>query len=49
MWEQGRLDEAVGWFRSAVALRPGSPVALMNLGVALSDQGAFDEALGFDA
>ena len=47
LWEQGRLDEAVRWFRPAVALRPDSAVALMNLGVTLSDLGAFDEALSF--
>ncbi len=33
------------WYREAVKLRPDSPQALMNFGVALSDLGEFDEAV----
>ncbi|MFO0840988.1 MAG: serine/threonine-protein kinase [Gemmataceae bacterium] len=40
-----RLEEAVGFYRAAVALRPRSPGAVLNVGVALSEQGKVDEAI----
>jgi serine/threonine protein kinase/tetratricopeptide (TPR) repeat protein len=42
--KQPRLDEAVGFYRAAVALRPQSPGAHLNLGRALADQGRHKEA-----
>jgi tetratricopeptide (TPR) repeat protein/serine/threonine protein kinase len=38
-------QEAVGFFRAAVALRPDSPGARVNLGKALHDIGRLDEAV----
>jgi serine/threonine-protein kinase len=40
------LEEAVRWYTGAVALRPDSPGAHYNLGVALADRGRIDEAMG---
>jgi serine/threonine protein kinase/Flp pilus assembly protein TadD len=40
-----RSSEAVGYFRTALALRPESPGAWLNLGTALDDAGRPDEAL----
>jgi tetratricopeptide (TPR) repeat protein/serine/threonine protein kinase len=40
-----QLDEAIGFFRAALALRPQSPGAHLNLGAALQDQGRLDEAI----
>jgi tetratricopeptide (TPR) repeat protein/tRNA A-37 threonylcarbamoyl transferase component Bud32 len=40
-----RTEEAVGFYRAAVALRPQSPGAHLNLGTALLDLGRTDEAL----
>jgi tetratricopeptide (TPR) repeat protein len=39
-----RLAEAIGYYRAAVALRPQSPGAHLDLGVALKTQGRLDEA-----
>jgi tetratricopeptide (TPR) repeat protein/serine/threonine protein kinase len=39
------LDEAIGFYRAAVALRPQSPGALLNLGNALRAKGKVDEAI----
>jgi serine/threonine-protein kinase len=39
------LDEALGCFWAAVALRPGSAPAHNNLGLALKDKGLVDEAI----
>jgi serine/threonine protein kinase/Flp pilus assembly protein TadD len=39
-----RLEEAVSYYIAAVALRPRSPGAHMNLGNALGDQGRLDRA-----
>jgi serine/threonine protein kinase/tetratricopeptide (TPR) repeat protein len=39
-----RVEEGIGFFRAAVALRPQSPGAHLNLGVALYDQGKLAEA-----
>jgi tetratricopeptide (TPR) repeat protein len=38
-------EEAVGFFRAAVAVRPDSPGARVNLGRVLSDIGRLDEAI----
>jgi serine/threonine-protein kinase len=40
-----QLEEAIGFFRAAVALRPGSYGTHVNLGRALSDKGDVDEAI----
>jgi serine/threonine-protein kinase len=40
-----QLEEAIGFYRAAVALRPQSPGALLNLGVALEGKGRWDEAI----
>jgi serine/threonine-protein kinase len=39
-----RLDEAIGFYRTAVALRPNSPGAHLNLGLALMEKGLPSEA-----
>jgi tetratricopeptide (TPR) repeat protein len=39
------LEEAIRYFSIAVALRPRSPAALVNLGLTLSDKGQVDEAI----
>jgi serine/threonine-protein kinase len=51
----GRLEEAVGYYRVALALRPGTPVVYNNLGTALQAQGdwsgamaAFQKAIALD-
>jgi tetratricopeptide (TPR) repeat protein len=41
----GKRDEATGYFRAALALRPNSPVLHLNLGTALLGQGRVDEAI----
>jgi tetratricopeptide (TPR) repeat protein len=41
----GRLDEALAAGRRALALNPGYPVALNNVGLVLFAQGKFEEAL----
>ncbi len=45
MQEQGRLEEAVAAFRTALILKPEFPEACYNLGNALSDSGRFEEAI----
>jgi tetratricopeptide (TPR) repeat protein len=40
-----QLDEAIAFYRVAVALRPGSPGARLNLGDALREQKKLDEAV----
>src|SRR5262249_37989827 len=40
-----RLDEAIGFYMAAVALRPQSPGAHVNLGNALLDKGRLEEAI----
>jgi tetratricopeptide (TPR) repeat protein len=40
-----QLDEGIGFYRAAVALRPHSPVAHNNLGGALWEKGRLDEAI----
>jgi superkiller protein 3 len=42
------LDEAVRFLTAAVALRPDSPGAHLNLGCALKAKGQFDEAIACD-
>jgi serine/threonine-protein kinase len=41
----GRPDEALGYFRAAIALRPQASVAYCGLGSALRDMGRVDEAI----
>src|SRR3954447_7941758 len=43
--EQGRLDEAVAAYRTAIELKPTYPEAHSNLGNALVEQGRLDEAV----
>jgi serine/threonine protein kinase/tetratricopeptide (TPR) repeat protein len=40
-----QVEEAIGYFRTAVALRPQSPGVYVNLGVALAKKGEIEEAL----
>ncbi len=40
-----RIDEAIGYLRTATALRPESPGAILNLGHALKHAGKTDEAI----
>ena len=44
LWEQGRPEHAVKFYRRALEIEPASFDTQMNLGVALSDLGQFDEA-----
>jgi tetratricopeptide (TPR) repeat protein len=44
-YEDGRLDEAVGRYRRAMAIDPGYAPAYNNLGVTLRAQGRVDEAI----
>jgi serine/threonine protein kinase/Flp pilus assembly protein TadD len=39
------LDEAIGFFRAALAVRPNSAPLNRNLGAALTNKGAYEEAL----
>ena len=41
----GKTDEAINHFRRALELRPGYSEAKVNLGVVLSQQGRYDEAI----
>jgi serine/threonine-protein kinase len=41
-----QLDEAIGFYRAAVAICPDSPGTRVNLGIALRAQGRLDEAIG---
>ncbi|MFH0341693.1 MAG: TIGR03032 family protein [Chromatiales bacterium] len=45
-YRQGRLREAIAAYRDCVTLEPTFPNARYNLGVALGDAEAFDEAMG---
>jgi tetratricopeptide (TPR) repeat protein len=40
-----QLEEAIGYFRTAVALRPQSPGVYVNLGTTLANKGDIEEAL----
>ena len=40
-----RLDDAISYYQAALALRPGNPAVLNNLGTALSDQGKHGDAI----
>ena len=40
-----QLEEAIGYYRAAVALRPQSPGVHVNLGAALKDKGRLDDAI----
>jgi serine/threonine protein kinase/Flp pilus assembly protein TadD len=40
-----RLDDAIGYYRAALALRPESPGVRLNLGNPLRDKGRLDEAI----
>jgi tetratricopeptide (TPR) repeat protein len=42
---QGKLDEAIGAYRTAIAIQPGLIESYCNLAVALRDQGRLDEAV----
>jgi tetratricopeptide (TPR) repeat protein len=44
-FEVKKVDEAVGFYRAALAVRPESAVAHNNLGVALDEKGQLDEAI----
>jgi tetratricopeptide (TPR) repeat protein/tRNA A-37 threonylcarbamoyl transferase component Bud32 len=44
--EAGRRDEAIGYYRAALALRPGAGAAHNNLGATLHDMGRVDDAIG---
>jgi serine/threonine protein kinase/Tfp pilus assembly protein PilF len=41
-----RLEEAIGYFRTALALRPQSPGVYVNLGQTLANNAQFEEAFG---
>ncbi|HLH94782.1 MAG TPA: tetratricopeptide repeat protein [Xanthobacteraceae bacterium] len=43
--QAGRFAAAVEHYRRALAIRPGFPEALNNLGIALKDMGRFEEAI----
>ena len=43
--QQGKLDEAIAEYRTAIRLQPDLAVAHYNLGNALKDQGKLDEAI----
>jgi predicted O-linked N-acetylglucosamine transferase (SPINDLY family) len=43
--QAGRLEDAVGQYRRAVAIHPEFPEALNNLGIALKDQRRFHDAV----
>jgi tetratricopeptide (TPR) repeat protein len=45
LYEAKKLDEAVGYYRVAVALRPDAPAAHHNLGVTLADNKDLDGAI----
>lgn len=41
-----RLNDAIAFYRAALAIRPNSPGVLVNLGIALESDGRLDEAIG---
>jgi tetratricopeptide (TPR) repeat protein len=45
LWTMGRPEEAVGYYRVALALRPGTSAVHNNLGLALKAQGRLGDAL----
>ena len=45
LMERGRLDEAIGHFRTALALDPSSDEAHTNLGIAYYKKGLIDQAI----
>jgi tetratricopeptide (TPR) repeat protein len=47
LWLAHRPDEALGYFRAALALRPQSSVTYCGLGSALSRMGRVDEAIDY--
>lgn len=44
-FHQKRYDEATDWFTRALSLKPTEPLAVLNLGKALTEQGRYEEAL----
>jgi serine/threonine-protein kinase len=46
LYESGRWDEALGYYRAALAIRPDVSIAHNGLGLALYSTGRRDEALG---
>src|SRR5262249_32515643 len=44
--EPGKLDEALGYYRAALALRPEVGAVHNNFGIALANRGRLDEAIG---
>jgi tetratricopeptide (TPR) repeat protein len=46
LYREQRVDEAIGYYRAALALRPDAGVVHNNLGVALRQKGWLDEAIG---
>jgi len=45
--EEGRLDEAIQFYKKGLSLTPSDPVLCNNIGLALSDRGKFDEAITY--
>ncbi|MBD2182846.1 tetratricopeptide repeat protein [Planktothrix sp. FACHB-1355] len=43
--KQGKWEEAIGYYKRAVALKPNYPLAHFNLGTALKQQGQIEEAI----
>ncbi|MHB1426376.1 MAG: serine/threonine protein kinase [Gemmataceae bacterium] len=43
--ESPQMEEAIGYYRAAVALRPQSPGVHYNLGIALREKGQLDEGI----
>ena len=46
-FEQGRLDEAVAHWRTAIAIQPGNVESYRNLGVVALAKGRIDEAIAY--
>jgi serine/threonine-protein kinase len=47
LWASGRSDEALSFYRAALALRPDASPAYNGVGVALGALGRADEAIGY--
>jgi protein O-GlcNAc transferase len=45
MYEQGKLDAAIGMYHTALTIEPSFPEAYNNLGNALREAGRYDEAI----